>query len=62
MTTTRQQDLSGNAGKPCPLTAAVDVIGGRWSLIVLYWLSTGTRRATAMVKSQYGHRRRQYGK
>ena len=28
----------------CPLTAALAVIGGKWSLIVLYWLGTGTLR------------------
>ena len=44
MTTTRQQDLAGSVGEPCPLTAALGVIGGRWSLIVLYWLCSGTRR------------------
>jgi DNA-binding HxlR family transcriptional regulator len=25
--------------EPCPLTAAVEIIGGKWSLIVLYALS-----------------------
>jgi DNA-binding HxlR family transcriptional regulator len=29
---------------PCPLTAALNVIGGKWNLIVLYWLATGTQR------------------
>jgi len=28
----------------CPLTAAVNAIGGKWSLICLYWLDSGTRR------------------
>lgn len=28
----------------CPLTAALNAIGGKWSLICLYWLDTGTRR------------------
>jgi DNA-binding HxlR family transcriptional regulator len=28
----------------CPLTAALDAIGGKWSLIVLWWLASGTRR------------------
>ncbi len=32
------------AASPCPLTAALEVLGGRWSLIVLYWLADGTRR------------------
>jgi DNA-binding HxlR family transcriptional regulator len=29
---------------PCPLTAALNVIGGKWNVIVLYWLATGTQR------------------
>jgi DNA-binding HxlR family transcriptional regulator len=28
----------------CPLTAAVNAIGGKWNLICLYWLHSGTRR------------------
>src|SRR5215831_18315462 len=28
----------------CPLTAALNAIGGKWSLICLYWLDAGTRR------------------
>ncbi len=28
----------------CPLTAAISAIGGKWSLICLYWLDSGTRR------------------
>jgi DNA-binding HxlR family transcriptional regulator len=28
----------------CPLTAAVTAIGGKWSLICLYWLASGRRR------------------
>jgi DNA-binding HxlR family transcriptional regulator len=30
--------------EPCPLTAAVEIIGGKWSLIVLYALSRHPRR------------------
>jgi DNA-binding HxlR family transcriptional regulator len=30
--------------RPCPLTAALNVIGGKWNVIVLYWLATGTQR------------------
>ena len=44
MTTTSQQAPASTSGEPCPLTAALGVIGGRWSLIVLYWLAAGTRR------------------
>ena len=29
---------------PCPLTAALSAIGGKWSLICLYWLDSSTRR------------------
>jgi DNA-binding HxlR family transcriptional regulator len=28
----------------CPLTAAMNAIGGKWSLICLYWLNSGMRR------------------
>ena len=28
----------------CPLTAALHAIGGKWSLICLYWLDSGMRR------------------
>ena len=35
---------AGVAQDRCPLTAALDVIGGKWGLIVLYWLGLGTRR------------------
>ena len=28
----------------CPMTAAIGAVGGKWSLIVLYFLDTGTRR------------------
>src|SRR6266849_1587960 len=28
----------------CPLTAALNAIGGKWSLICLYWLDADTRR------------------
>jgi len=28
----------------CPMTAALDAIGGKWSLICLYWLDADKRR------------------
>lgn len=28
----------------CPLTTALEVIGGKWSLIALYWIAGGPRR------------------
>jgi DNA-binding HxlR family transcriptional regulator len=36
------QKVSLPAG--CPLTAAVNAIGGKWNLICLYWLDANTRR------------------
>jgi DNA-binding HxlR family transcriptional regulator len=33
-----------NVPTKCPLTAALTAIGGKWSLICLYWLDSGTRR------------------
>jgi DNA-binding HxlR family transcriptional regulator len=37
------EETRASAG-PCPLTAALEALGGRWNLIVLYWLADGTRR------------------
>ena len=34
----------GLSATDCPLTAALDVIGGKWSLIILYWLYGGRKR------------------
>ena len=34
----------GDWATGCPLTAALQVIGGRWSLITLYWLAQGSAR------------------
>jgi DNA-binding HxlR family transcriptional regulator len=31
-------------GTECPLTAALNALGGKWNLICLYWLDTGSRR------------------
>src|ERR1700684_627879 len=28
----------------CPMTAALNAVGGKWSMICLYWLDSGTRR------------------
>jgi len=39
---TRAQQAA--APTQCPLTAALTAIGGKWSLICLYWLDLGTRR------------------
>jgi DNA-binding HxlR family transcriptional regulator len=41
-----RKDLDGKVSQPtgCPLTAALQVIGGRWSLITLYWLERRSER------------------
>ena len=48
METSRSRDNGALTQLPaatdCPLTAAVNAIGGKWSLICLYWLDSGTRR------------------
>ena len=43
MATRIGKDPSHEPGR-CPLTAALEAIGGKWSMIVLYWLDSGTRR------------------
>jgi DNA-binding HxlR family transcriptional regulator len=32
------------AGHPCPIEVTLGVIGGKWKVIILYWLKTGTLR------------------
>jgi DNA-binding HxlR family transcriptional regulator len=41
-----RKDLDRDVSQPggCPLTAALQVIGGRWSLIALYWLERRSER------------------
>jgi DNA-binding HxlR family transcriptional regulator len=41
-----RKDLDRDVSQPtgCPLTAALQVIGGRWSLITLYWLEERSER------------------
>lgn len=34
----------------CPLTAALNAIGGKWSMICLYWLNLGPRRFTELQR------------
>ena len=41
---------SDGALTDCPLTAALNVIGGKWSLIILYWLDEGTKRFNQLRK------------
>ena len=37
--TTRQKAPRGNPVTGCPLTAAFAAIGGKWKLIIIYWLA-----------------------
>jgi DNA-binding HxlR family transcriptional regulator len=40
-------DMAAESPTPmtrCPMTAALNAVGGKWSLICLYFLDTGTRR------------------
>ena len=43
MVTTQKKKNTGNPYN-CPLTAAVDKIGGRWKPIILFYLSNGNKR------------------
>jgi len=43
MVTTIKKSKTGNPYS-CPLTAAVNKIGGRWKPIILFYLSNGSRR------------------
>ena len=38
------EDLQPTEMTDCPMTAALHAVGGKWSLICLYFLDTGTRR------------------
>lgn len=41
---------SGAGSTKCPLTAAFNAIGGKWSMICLYWLASGTRRFSELQR------------
>jgi DNA-binding HxlR family transcriptional regulator len=34
----------------CPLTAALGAIGGKWAMICLYWLASGTQRFSGLQR------------
>ena len=50
--------LSGNARQNpvsgCPLTAALAAIGGKWKLIILYWLAESPKHFAALRKAMPG--------
>src|ERR1700737_862656 len=47
----KQRKKVGDAlATDCPLTAALSVIGGKWSLIILYWLDDGRKRFSDLLE------------
>jgi DNA-binding HxlR family transcriptional regulator len=38
------EDMAATEATGCPLTAAINALGGKWNLIVLYWLDLEARR------------------
>jgi DNA-binding HxlR family transcriptional regulator len=46
MTTTRTQPIDRTYGQYCPIAAGLDLIGDRWTLLILRELSMGDRRFT----------------
>ena len=50
--------LSGNSAQPrrnnpvtgCPLTAALAAVGGKWKLIIIYWLAESPKHFAALKR------------
>jgi len=56
-TTPRQKAPAGNRANPvtgCPLTAAFAAIGGKWKLIIIYWLAESPRHFAALRRLMDG--------
>jgi|SRR5215204_1639591 len=59
---TDKKALAGNHPRParanpvsgCPLTAALAAIGGKWKLIILYWLAESPRHFAALRRDMPG--------
>jgi DNA-binding HxlR family transcriptional regulator len=47
-------DLLETASTGCPLTAAINAIGGKWNLICLYWLDIEPRRFNELRRLMSG--------
>lgn len=55
--TSRQKAPAGNRANPvsgCPLTAAFAAIGGKWKLIIIYWLAEEPRHFAALRRLMDG--------
>ncbi|VXB47507.1 winged helix-turn-helix transcriptional regulator [Nocardioides sp. AX2bis] len=48
--TPRQVPLADLAGRPCPAAAALELVGERWSLLVVRELLLGARRFTDVLR------------
>jgi DNA-binding HxlR family transcriptional regulator len=46
-----QQRVRPNAVEGCPLTAALAALGGKWKLIIVYWLAESPKHFAALRKA-----------
>ena len=49
-----QQRTRANPVAGCPLTAALTAIGGKWKLIIVYWLAESPKHFAALRKAMPG--------
>ena len=49
-----QQRVRPNPVAGCPLTAALAAIGGKWKLIIVYWLAESPKHFAALRKAMPG--------
>lgn len=50
----RPRDARANPVGGCPLTAALAAIGGKWKLIILYWLAESPKHFAALRREMPG--------
>ena len=43
---------------PCPLSVAMDLLGGKWKAVILYYLQDGPQRFTVCAACCRGRRKR----
>jgi DNA-binding HxlR family transcriptional regulator len=49
-----QQRVRPNPVEGCPLTAALAALGGKWKLIIVYWLAESPKHFAALRKAMPG--------
>ena len=49
-----QQAVRPNPVEGCPLTAALAALGGKWKLIIVYWLAESPKHFAALRKEMPG--------